>query len=165
MSNEMTLATGSLPDATFLEMRMDSQKYPRLYTYGKPEATFEMSKIVTRAFLYRGQAADPNNIQFISSTLVDELLQEEKWGAKFLSFQEIGLIVKQAVLGSSEMYGISVASLYKAILDWIKSDGTRLQNEAAERKRQKDADSLRNSIIAPMIDAFSNQFAKEHKIK
>lgn len=169
MNNEIVPVTNqvavSKQDAAFIEMRMDSQKYRRLCKYERAEAVFQMSKIVTKAFLYRGMTADANNIQFVSSALVEELLAEEKWGAKYLSFEEIEMVVKQAILGNAEMYGISVASLFKVIIDWIKTDGTRLQNKAAEIKRKRDADALRDSVVAPMLQAYSEQFAKEHKIK
>ncbi len=167
MSNDLTTIGArelSTQDQAILRMRMDSKTYRRLYKYEKSDAVFEMSKIVSKAFLYRGQAADPNNINFISSALVDELLQEQKYNAKFLSFEEIGLIVKNAVLGNAEMFGISVASLYKVIMDWIKTDGTRLQNEAAELRKQQRMDSLKESVVGSLISDFSNKFSLTHKI-
>jgi hypothetical protein len=168
MSNDLIPVTSqvavSKQDARFLEIRMDSHKYKRIYKYEKTEAVFQMSKIVTKAFLYRGQAVDSASVNFISNALVEEILLEEKWGAKYLTFEEIEMIVKGAVLGNAEMFGVSVASLYKVILDWVKTDGTRLQNQAAELKRQQNTQALRDSMVAPMLQAYADSFSKNHKI-
>lgn len=160
MNNELTIP-GKQP--SFLEIRMDSKKYPRLCRYSKEEADRAMVTIVSNAFLYRGQTADPSVIGFTASALVDELLQEEKYGAKYLSFEEISRIVKKAVL-ESDIF-ISVSSLYKVILDFCKGEGTRIQQEASALKRKQDEESLRNSVVAPMLQAYTGAFIKEHKVK
>ncbi len=160
MSNELTIP-GTQP--TLLEIRMDSKKYPRLCRYPKEEADRAMVTIVSKAFLYKGQTADPSVIGFTASALVDELLQEDKYGAKYLSIEEISRIIRNAVL-ESDIF-ISVSSLYKVILDFCKGEGTRIQQEAAALKRKQDEESLRNSVVAPMLQAYTGAFIKEHKIK
>ena len=160
MSNELTI-TGKQP--SLLEIRMDSKTYPRLCRYSKEDADKAMVSIVSKAFLYRGQTADPSVIGFTASTLVDEVLQEEKYGAKYLSFEEISRIIKKAVL-ESDIF-ISVSSLYKVIIEFCKGEGTRIQQEAAALKRRQDEESLRNSVVAPMLQAYTGAFIKEHKIK
>ena len=160
MSNELTI-TGKQP--SLLEIRMDSKTYPRLCRYSKEDADKAMVSIVSKAFLYRGQTADPTVIGFTASTLVDEVLQEEKYGAKYLSFEEISRIIKKAVL-ESDIF-ISVSSLYKVIIEFCKGEGTRIQQEAAALKRRQDEESLRNSVVAPMLQAYTGAFIKEHKIK
>ena len=160
MSNELTI-TGKQP--SLLEIRMDSKTYPRLCRYSKEDADKAMVTIVSKAFLYRGQTADPSVIGFTASALVDELLQEDKYGAKYLSFEEISRIIRKAVL-ESDIF-ISVSSLYKVIIDFCKGEGTRIQQEAAALKRRQDDESLRNSVVAPMLQAYTGAFIKEHKIK
>ena len=160
MSNELTI-TGKQP--SLLEIRMDSKTYPRLCRYSKEDADKAMVTIVSKAFLYRGQTADPSVIGFTASALVDELLQDEKYGAKYLSFEEISRIIRKAVL-ESDIF-ISVSSLYKVIIDFCKGEGTRIQQEAAALKRRQDDESLRNSVVAPMLQAYTGAFIKEHKIK
>ena len=160
MSNEL-IVPGSQP--SLLEIRMDSKKYPRLCRYSKEDADREMAAIVSKAFLYRGQTSDPSVIGFTASALVDELLDEDKYGAKYLSFEEISRIIKKAVL-ESDIF-ISVSSLYKVILDFCKGEGTRIQQEASALKRKQDEESLRNSVVAPMLQAYTGAFIKEHKIK
>ena len=66
MNNEMTttssqLMTPASSQASLLEMRMDKKKFPRIGAFTREQAVFEMSKIVSQAFLYKGQAADLNN--------------------------------------------------------------------------------------------------------
>lgn len=125
MSNEVVNYNPSR--ATLLEMRADPKRFPRLKNMSRADAVYGMAKIVSQAFLYRGQTADPTNIKFISSSLVDELLEDKIYGAPYLSLAEIQVVVKRAILGGSEMYGITVASLYRVIMEFAKGEGH--QNE------------------------------------
>ena len=151
--------------ASLLEMRADASKFPRIKTMPREQAVFEMSKIVSQAFLYRGQAADLTNIQFISSALVDELLEDDKYGAGYLSLAEIQVVVKRAVLGGSEMFGISVASLYKVIMDFVKGEGHRNQQQVLEQRQKETERKLKESALAPMLKAYTEEFIRNHKIK
>jgi len=160
MSNDL-IVPGKQP--TLLEIRMDSKKYPRLCRYTKEEADLAMVKIVSQAILYRGQNMEASTISFTASSLVDELMREDKYGAKYLSFEEISRIIKKAVL-ESDIF-ISVSSLYRAILDFCKGEGTRIQQEASALKRKQDEESLRNSVVAPMLQAYTGAFINEHKVK
>ena len=169
MNNEMTTTNGQLMtpasnQVSLLEMRMDEKKFPRIGAFPREQAVFEMSKIVSQAFLYKGQAADPKNIQFISCALVDELQSDlDKLGTRHISFAEISRVVKRAVL-QDEMYGISVASLYKVIIEYIKGEGHRLQQEVSERKRKSEQEQIKNSVIAPMLQAYAGEMIKHSKV-
>ena len=160
MSNELTT---QVQQPTLLQMRMDSKTYPRLCRYDHSEAVRRMSAIVSKAMLYRGQTADEMAISVISSALVDELLLEDKWGAKHLSFEEISIVVNKAVL-ESDIY-VSVSSLYKVIIEFCKGEGSRIQKEAADLKRRQEDESLKKSVIAPMLQAYTGAFLKNNKIK
>jgi hypothetical protein len=160
MSNDL-IVPGKQP--TLLEIRMDSKKYPRLCRYTKEEADLAMVKIVSQAILYRGQNMEASTISFTASSLVDELMREDKYGAKYLSIEEIAIIVKKAVL-ETDIY-VSVSTLYRAILDFCKGEGSRINQEAATLKRKQDEESLRNSVVAPMLQAYTGAFIKEHKVK
>ena len=162
MSNE--IASYNPGQASLLEMRADATRFPRLKSVPREQAVFEMSKIVSQAFLYRGQAADLTNIQFISSALVDELLEDDKYGAGYLSLAEIQVIVKRAVLGGSEMFGISVASLYKVIMEFVKGEGHLNQQKIREARRKEEEKRLLASGLTPMLRAFTGEFVKNHKI-
>ena len=159
MDNDLIAVTQS----SLLEARMDAEKFPRLCRISRDEAVGQLTRIVTNAFLYRGQTADPNNVIFISTSLYDELMQEEKWGARWLTIPEVTHAVKTAIL--NEEVFISVSSLYRIILDYCKGEGNRLQQQATELKRKQDADALRNSVIAPMLQAYTGELIKHSKTK
>ena len=169
MNNEITTTNGQLMtpasnQVSLLEMRMDEKRFPRIGAFPREQAVFEMSKIVSQAFLYKGQAADPKNIQFISCALVDELQSDlDKLGTRHISFAEISRVVKRAVL-QDDMYGISVASLYKVIIEYIKGEGHRLQQEVSERKRKSEQEQVKNSVIAPMLQAYAGEMIKHSKV-
>ena len=169
MNNEITttndqLMTPASNQVSLLEMRMDEKRFPRIGAFPREQAVFEMSKIVSQAFLYKGQAADPKNIQFISCALVDELQSDlDRLGTKHISFAEISRVVKRAVL-QDDMYGISVASLYKVIIEYIKGEGHRLQQEVSERKRKSEQEQIKNSVIAPMLQAYAGELLKHSKV-
>lgn len=169
MNNEMTktssqLMTPASSQASLLDMRADAKRFPRIGAFPREQAVFEMSKIVSQAFLYKGQSADPKNIQFISCSLVDELQADlDKLGTRNISFAEISRIVKRAVL-QDDMYGISVASLYKVIIEYVKGEGHKLQREVLERKRKTDQEQIKNSIVAPMLQAYAGQLLKNSKV-
>ena len=169
MNNNLT-TTDNLPmapetsQASLLEIRMDAKRYPRLHTYTREQAVTEMTKVVSQAFLYKGQAADPTNIQFIAGALVDELRADlDKMGTKHLSFAEISRVVKRSVL-RDEMYGISVASLYKVIMEFVKGEGHLNQQKIWEARRKEEDKRLQASGLTPMLRAFTGEFVKNHKI-
>lgn len=121
-------------EVSLLEVRMNPEKYRRLRTYPRAAAVVEMSKIVAQAYLYRGLTADPTNIQYIACALVDELTADaERLGTGSLTFIEIGRAVKRAAL-TEEMYGISVSSLYRAVIGYVKGEGHRLAVIANHRR-------------------------------
>ena len=166
MNNELTPSHPALVNynpgrASLLEMRQHPEMFPRIKTLPREQAVFEMSKIVSQAFLYRGQAADPTNIQFIASALVQEILDDDKFGASSLSLAEIQVVVKRAVLGESDMFGISVASLYKVIMEFVKGEGHRNQKQVDQ---SKSSTSQSHPGIA-MLQAASAGFTKNHKVK
>ena len=163
MSNNQ-LMTSASNQVSLLDIRKDAKRFPRLHTYSREQAVTEMSKIVSQAFLYKGQAADPTNIQFISCSLVDELQADlDRLGTRFLSFAEISRIVKRAVL-QDEMYGISVASLYKVIVEYVKGEGLKLQQQVKEEQNKVQHEYIKNSVVAPMLQAYAGQLLKNSKL-
>ena len=163
MSNNQ-LMTPASNQVSLLDIRKDATRFPRLHSYSREQAVTEMSKIVSQAFLYKGQAADPTNIQFISCSLVDELQADlDRLGTRFLSFAEISRIVKRAVL-QDEMYGISVASLYKVIVEYVKGEGLKLQQQVKEEQNKVQHEYIKNSVVAPMLQAYAGQLLKNSKL-
>ena len=162
MSNE--IANYNPGQASLLEMRADATRFPRINTMSREQAVSGLIRIVSQAFLYRGQAADPVNVQFISNALLNELLEDDKYGAGYLSLAEIQVIVKRAVLGGSEMFGISVASLYKVIMEFVKGEGHRNQQQVLEQRKKETERILKESALAPMLQAYTGEFIRNNKI-
>lgn len=152
MSNEVTNYNPG--QATLLEMRADSTRFPRIKTMTDEDAVFQLSRIVTQAFLYRGQAADPTNIQFISSALIQEIRQDRTFGLSDLSLAEIQVVVKRAVLGE-DMF-ISVASLFRVIREYAKGEGHRNQVVVNNRKREE-------APVSPIIKAYAGALIRNNK--
>ena len=150
--------------AALLEMRADATRFPRINTMSREQAVSGLIRIVSQAFLYRGQAADPVNVQFISNALLNELLEDDKYGAGYLSLAEIQVIVKRAVLGGSEMFGISVASLYKVIMEFVKGEGHLNQQQVLEQRKKETERILKESALAPMLKAYTGEFIRNNKI-
>ena len=163
MSNE--IANYNPGQASLLEMRADATRFPRINTMSREQAVSGLIRIVSQAFLYRGQAADPVNVQFISNALLNELLEDDKYGAGYLSLAEIQVVVKRAVLGGSEMFGISVSSLYKVIMEFVKGEGHRNQQQVLEQRQKETERILKESALAPMFQAYTGEFIRNHKNK
>ena len=152
MSNDLTIRRESQLEAA-IEIRRNTVKYPRLCKMDKAVAVNSIAQTVVKAFLYKGQACDQSNAQFIASALYDELVSETKYGACFITTAEIERVVKSAVLGETELYGINVSSLYRVILEWVKGEGHLLQKETEERKRLEDDRTIRESVVGSIIGA------------
>ena len=150
--------------ASLLEMRADATRFPRLKNIPRDQAVSGLTRIITQAFLYRGQAADPVNVQFISNALLNELLENEECGSSYLSLAEIQVVVKRAVLGEAEMFGISVASLYKVIMAYVKGEGHLNQKQVKQYRREAQDRSYKASPVSAMLQAANGDFIKNHKI-
>ena len=163
ISNDNALVDFNPQKATLLQMRADEKRFPRLRSYPNDKAVLEMSKIVLQAFLYRGQQADPNTIQFTASALVAEMMGDRRFGAAALSFAEIQVAIKRAVLGESEMFGISVSSLYKAVIDFCKTDGHDNARKVEQMRSRARQEALNESPVTPRIIAATGEFIRKHK--
>lgn len=161
MSNKVTIA-GKRP--TLLEIRSDSKQFPRLIAYPKEEAINRVSEMVLLAYQYRGQEADISNVYMIASNLVEELLADEDgYGSQFITLEEIHRVIKRAVLGQGkELYGISFASLYAAIMDYVKNEGHQVQRQATEENRKKQRAALNEAMPKPynLIEKYANALIK-----
>ena len=146
--------------ASLLEMRADATRFPRLKTMPREQAVSGLTRIISQAFLYRGQTADPVNVQFIANALLNELLEDGEYGAGNISLAEIRVVVKRAVL-ESDMFGISVASLYKVIIAFCKNEG-HLNQTMVNMSRRKEAQQP--TAVSVRLQAATGNFVKNHKI-
>ena len=127
--NAPTLAQYN-PRVDLLEVRRNAQQYPRIGATDFEKAVITIRPMVYAAFLYRGQEVTKDTLGFISVALVQEIMNDTTYGLKQLSWLEVGMIIRRAVLGGGkELYGVSVASLYSALVDYAKNEGHELSRK------------------------------------
>lgn len=137
-NNELTIAQAPTlvaynPQVDLVDIRRSPEKFPRISATPRDEAIKKMVPLVFAAFLYRGQEASKDKITFIATTLVDEIMADPHFGLATLSWMEIGMVIRRAVLGGAkELYGVSVASLYSALVEYAKTEG----HEASKKANQ-----------------------------
>lgn len=117
-------------EATAVEMRTDAARFPRIHTIPRDQAIRTMEEIVLSASVYRGTHPTPEDVRFTAAALVDELNADTRYGLRYISFAEIRRAVRSAVL-ETEMYGVNVASLYRAIVAYAKGEGQAARAQAA----------------------------------
>lgn len=121
------------PKLDLVEIRRHPELYPRIKSTPDDEAVNKMTQMVYAAFLYRGQEATTTTIRFIANALVAEIKADPKYGLGSLSWEEIGRTIRLAVLGGGrEMYGVSVASIYAALVEYAKTEGHDAERRASQ---------------------------------
>ena len=131
MNNNLPTLAKYNGTASLVEIRRDPERFPRIGSFSAETAAARMLSIVWAASLYRNQDLSDDKLAFISSALVAEIMNDRKYGLRQLSWEEIGVAIRAAVLGEGrEMYGISVASLFTALVDYAKGDGHEADKKA-----------------------------------
>ena len=119
-----------------VDVRLHPDKYPRISATPLEQAVEKMTRIVYAAFLYRGQDTTAVTIRFVANALVAEINNDARFGLRTLSWEEIGRVIRNAVLGGAkELYGVSVASLYSALIEYAKTDGHEAERRAKQVKQ------------------------------
>ena len=138
MNNEVQIAQQQLPTLAefsarldLVAIRRDPVGFPRIKATPRPEAVARMSQIVYAAFLYRNQPTTKEALAFTATALVDEIMADAHFGLQSLSWKEIGMVIRRAVLGGAkELYGVSVSTLYAALVDYAKTEGHEAAKQA-----------------------------------
>ena len=153
-------ATGTQRDL-LLECRRDPVRHPRLCYFNQAEAADRLRPILLKAYLYRGQKPDDEVVAFTANELAGELLRDaDGLGLHALSIDEVAYVVRKAVLGQGgELYGITIASLYRSLADYAKGEGHALQVEA-----ERTAKAAEGSTVADFIESAAETFAKQKNI-
>ena len=55
-------------------------------------------------------------------------------------------------------------SLYKVIIEYVKGEGHRISQEARQKKEEQERESLKQSVIAPMLHAYAGRLIKNSKV-
>lgn len=161
---ETTLITSKqnplLPiQATALEMRSDPARFPRINTMNREDAIKEMVDIVLAASIYRGIHIEATDAAATAAALVDELLADKRWGLPFISFAEIRRAVRTACL-ETEMYGVNVASIYRAIVAYARGEGQSASEQAKTLSRM----NTRPSSPQIAIDAAAAELVRKSQM-
>lgn len=142
---------------SLVEMRSDANKFPRLSVYTPASAENRLAQIVAMAMTYTGRQFQPGDLRLIARALYSELMRDpDGIGTRNICMEEIGHAVRQAVLGN-DMYGINVASLYKAVRNYCTGEGHDAQQEANARRTQQRQQALRQSTAGAMLDAYTTK--------
>lgn len=132
--------------ATPLEMRTDPVRFPRINTMNREDAINQMVEIVRAAAIYRGIHSDSDDIIATSAALVDEILADQRWGLQYISFAEIRRAVRTACL-ETDMYGVNVSSIYRAIVAYAKGEGQTAREQAQRLAREQQRFSTPQAAI------------------
>lgn len=135
MQNTSTLPTLSAYNKAIelADVRRDPVTYPRISATPQEEAVAKMTQIVYGAVLYKGQEISKERLAFMANALVAEILSDTQYGLRHISWYEIGRAIRNAVLGGGrEMYGVSVSSLYAALIDYAKGEGHAAEQMATD---------------------------------
>lgn len=158
MNNELIIQNQT-NEVSLVDIRRQPERFPRLGKVSFPEAMVRMQSIIHMASMYMRADLDKDSITFMAQALITELLEDKKYGAQYISFEEIGRAVKKAVLRQGkEMYGLSVSSLYACIIDYIKTEGHDADKEAKRCIEQ------RNIALDARVDAGAMMFLGNHKL-
>lgn len=140
MSSSQLLTPGNTPSLVtysgkldLVEIRRNPKQFPRIKDTAAPLAIDRLTKMTYAAFLYRGQDTNESKVRFIAKALYEEIIADPKYGLPALSWQEIGMVIRNAVLGGGkEMFGVSVASLYAALIEYAKTEGHEAEKLASQ---------------------------------
>lgn len=144
-------------NVSLVDMRADSRRFPRLATLDQETAQHRLQSIVAMAYTYTGRQYQPADLTLVAHGLYTELMLDEGGvGTKNISVEEIGYAIRRAVL-STEMYGINVVSLYKAVRAYCVGEGHYAQQQANERRAAERKAQLKASSAGAMLESYAGQ--------
>lgn len=152
-SNALTTQTQTAP--TLVEIRCDKLRFPRLVSVPRDIAEGQIRECIMQGALLRGQEMKPESLRFAASALLDELLRdEEDFGLKYITIEEIRREIRAAALGSrGELYGLNVASIYRVLRDYALGAGNEAEREAKRRARATIDKALAETPVGVAITA------------
>lgn len=140
----------SVPPRTvsYLDIRRDTTTYPRIDAVPAEVAVAAITQIIYRATFnaapggFREEGGD-ERIATMAAELYDICLEDyDGLGTHLLSFAEIARVIRAASV-KRDLYGISVRSLYDALLDYCQGEGRKASQQVkAERWAQLQAPAL-----------------------
>lgn len=135
------------------EIRRDSQRFPRLKDIPEQEACAQLQPILLKAFMYRGQNVTEEALAFMASALRDELMRDEDCvGLQNITIEEIRREVRAASLGNrGELYGISVASLYRVLVAYAAGAGAQAEENVRKARKAELEEAVEKGPIGSIF--------------
>lgn len=130
-----------------VEVRSNPTRFPRIGTTPQGTAQIFMREVVITALMIKGLSLDNSAVDFIAANLLSEVMADDhRLGLRELSWYEAGRAVRKAAT-SGDMYGVSVATIFEAFVDYARGEGheadliyqTRKKAERAEARKEVDA--------------------------
>lgn len=142
--------------ASLVDIRLDTQRYPRIKHIQQPTAISRLASVVAMAFNYTGREYTTDSVLALASALYGELIADDFGvGTANITIEEVGRAVRRAVLGEKEIYGINVSSLYKVVCDYATGEGHAAQVAANNRRQKERQQALAASPVGAMLAAYT----------
>ena len=143
---------------SLVDIRMDSQTYPRIKNLPQADAVHGLAAVVAMAFTYTGREYTPESVALVASALYSEILADDLGvGTGNITIEEVGRAVRRAVLGEMEMYGINVSSLFKVVCNYALGEGHDAQVAAYNRRQKEKQAALKASAAGAMLQVYSGK--------
>lgn len=156
MSSSNTLAIYN-PQVDLVTVRSLPEKFPRIGKTDRAAAVSRLVPIVYGALLYNNQDVTKDRLLFMAEAIYEEIMADNTYGLRFLSWMEIGMVVRRAVIGGArEMYGVSVSTILSALIDYAKTEGHEANAKAIQRRNEG-----RQTEITAAVEAYAAQLAEK----
>lgn len=157
-----TRAIATIPQAIDpVEIRMNNKRFPRLHTIPAGKAIEEIAKAITTASFYNGNKMTQSSATAIATALHLEFFtnaEAKAQGVENLSMTEIASIIRSAILARTDIKNISVAVLFRAVVDWTLNEGAAIQQEARIRYKKQNPNPLQE-----LCEALGQQMIKANQ--
>lgn len=164
MSNNGIIPYVTSTAVSLVDIRMDSEKFPRIKNLSRDVAVEELAKVIAMANAYTGREVTREATLLLATSLYFEIMTDDRGiGLPNITIEEIGRVVKRAVLGEAEMYGINVSSLYKVICEYCTGEGHAAQEAANNRHAAERLQLLKGTAVGTMLDAFAGKLITKNK--
>ena len=156
MANEIT-PYQLAPALDLVAIRANSDYYPRLRDFAPESARGTLAQIVAMAYTYTGRRFDDNELRFVASSLYNELMADnDRCGTANITPQEVAHAIRQAIIADS-LYGVNVASLYKAVRTYCLGEGQDAQRAANARKTEERRKALGNTPAGALLATYAGK--------
>lgn len=108
-------------EVDWIVIRKDDKHFPTIKDMSNEVASDQMTKLIVKAYMFMGKAANPKDLQFIATNVLETCRADKR--LRKMKIQEISDAVIRAVTGRGvELYGeINVYRIMTAIVDYERN--------------------------------------------